>query len=98
MVVLGRNAFVGHALLEPVQVSAVSHRPAVARHVVPDARNWQVVPSQHGLVSSHCSPASTVPFPQTPVFVMVSVSNCVFVWSIARSVSVLLPTMRTSVW
>jgi hypothetical protein len=95
---LARKPFAGHALLVPVQVSAASQVPAAARQVVPEARNWQVVPSQHGLVSSHCSPDSTVPFPQTVAFVIVTVSNTAFVWSIARSVSVVLFTMRTSVW
>jgi hypothetical protein len=38
-----------------------------------------------------------VPFPQTLVFVIVSVSKTLLLESIARSVSVLSPTMRTSV-
>ncbi len=81
--------------------SAASQTPAAERHTVAADRNVQVVWSQQGPVSSHASPASSVPFPHTPTFVMTRVSNGFAidaVCSYAFSVSVLLAAMRTSVW
>src|SRR5207249_10471941 len=66
------NPSAGQMLLEPVQVSATSQRSAAARHCVPAATNVQSLLQQSPLVpllapSSHCSPPSTMPFPQPAV-------------------------------
>jgi hypothetical protein len=60
----------GHVAVLPVQVSATSHVPAAARHVVPAATKVQVA-EQHEFAAplaaprSHCSPLPTIPSPQT---------------------------------
>jgi hypothetical protein len=59
-------ASVGHVVDEPVHVSATSHSPAAARHVVPalPAGCWQVVlePLQVSVVHALPSSVQAVPF------------------------------------
>ena len=73
-VVEGSKASAGQDPEVPVQVSAVSQVPAEARQVVPELSYWQVEEQQSPsavLLSSHCSPDSTVPLPQTALGVQV---------------------------
>jgi hypothetical protein len=60
----------GHVALVPVQVSFRSQgAPPPGRQTLPPARNWQAAVQQLAAVPllepwSHCSPDSTIPFPQ----------------------------------
>jgi hypothetical protein len=65
----GRKLSAGQAPLDPLQVSAKSQAPALARHVVPDVTNVQVDVQQELLVPfaepwSQDSPVWTVLSPQ----------------------------------
>jgi len=63
-VVLGLRMSAGHVLVDPVQSSARSQTPAALRQTVLLVRNVQL--RQQG-PPSHCSPASTIPLPQSLV-------------------------------
>src|SRR5262249_6207337 len=67
-VLLGLVASAGQVSLAPEQLSAGSHAPVDARHVVPAATNWQVAGQQEpgpplAAPVSPCSPPSPTPLP-----------------------------------
>jgi hypothetical protein len=69
----GCHAFAGHAAALPLQASATSHTPAAGRQTVPAATYWQLDVQQ--APPSHCSPASTVPFPQLARYVAMAAAH-----------------------